>query len=64
MHWIYDNTTGNPKNPSNPPIRVKFGERDVDEMAMAGVQVALFDPSDKLKIYLNRLSDPKETPDK
>jgi hypothetical protein len=43
---------------------VKFGERSVDEMAMAGVQVALFDPADKMKIYLNRLSDPKETKNK
>lgn len=64
MHWTYDNTTGNPKNPSNPPVRVRFGERSVDEMAMAGVQVALFDPADKMKIYLNRLSDPKEAKNK
>lgn len=30
VHW--DNTAGNPRNPSNPPIEVKWGEQSKDEM--------------------------------
>jgi Copper type II ascorbate-dependent monooxygenase, C-terminal domain len=35
----YDNTTGNPRNPSNPPRRVHFGEQTTDEMAFAIMEV-------------------------
>ncbi|MGA2716039.1 MAG: hypothetical protein ABSG41_23310 [Bryobacteraceae bacterium] len=30
VHW--DNSAGNPRNPSNPPIEVKWGEQSKDEM--------------------------------
>ena len=30
IHW--DNSAGNPRNPSNPPIEVKWGEQSKDEM--------------------------------
>ncbi len=30
--WTFDNSSGNPANPSNPPKRVKFGEQTTNEM--------------------------------
>ena len=30
----YDNSTNNPRNPSNPPIPVSWGERTIDEMCL------------------------------
>lgn len=35
----YDNTTANPRNPSNPPKRVRFGEQTTDEMGFAIMEV-------------------------
>ena len=35
IHW--DNTTDNPRNPSNPPIRVAWGEQSRDEMGAVGL---------------------------
>jgi hypothetical protein len=52
MIWIYDNSATNPKNPSNPPKRVRFGEQTEDEMAMAFLQVATLNRGDDLKLYL------------
>jgi len=31
----YDNSTNNPRNPTNPPVSVGWGERTVDEMCLA-----------------------------
>ncbi|MEJ2237627.1 MAG: hypothetical protein P8X82_04965 [Gemmatimonadales bacterium] len=39
MHYTYDNTSDNPQNPSQPPRRVVFGARSVDEMAEMAIQV-------------------------
>jgi hypothetical protein len=35
VHW--DNTTSNPRNPSNPSIRVTWGEQSKDEMGTVGL---------------------------
>jgi len=35
----YDNSPGNPRNPSNPPKRAQFGEESFDEMGMVAVMV-------------------------
>ena len=35
----YDNSLNNPKNPTNPPVAVKWGERTVDEMALTFLTV-------------------------
>ena len=35
----YDNSSNNPKNPSNPPVAVRWGERTVDEMCLAAILV-------------------------
>jgi len=35
----YDNSLNNPKNPSNPPVSVRWGERTVDEMCLTFLTV-------------------------
>lgn len=37
----YDNSSGNPLNPSDPPARVRFGEQTTDEMAFAIMELYL-----------------------
>jgi Flp pilus assembly protein TadD/mono/diheme cytochrome c family protein len=39
MRYTYDNSAGNPRNPNSPPIRVKAGNRSVDEMGHLWLQV-------------------------
>lgn len=39
MRYSYDNSAANPKNPNWPPIRVKAGNRSVDEMGHLWLQV-------------------------
>src|SRR5262249_55176464 len=34
---IYDNSTGNPNNPNNPPKNITWGEQTTDEMRLAVV---------------------------
>jgi hypothetical protein len=46
MRYTYDNTAQNPRNPSNPPKRVRFGEQTTDEMAFVFLQMALASPDD------------------
>ncbi|RYD53300.1 MAG: T9SS type A sorting domain-containing protein [Sphingobacteriales bacterium] len=43
---VYDNTTGNPSNPSNPPINVSAGEGTKDEMMLIYFSIALYQPGD------------------
>jgi hypothetical protein len=38
MHYTYDNSEGNPRNPSMPPKRVRFGLQTTDEMAELWLQ--------------------------
>ena len=33
FEYTYDNSDGNPRNPSSPPKRVTFGEETTNEMA-------------------------------
>ena len=46
MRYTYDNTAQNPRNPSNPPKRVHYGEQTTDEMAFVFLQMALPSPDD------------------
>jgi hypothetical protein len=46
MRYVYDNSSANPRNPSNPPKRVTFGEQTTDEMALLFLQVVLPRPED------------------
>ena len=39
MEITYDNSTDNPRNPSDPPIRVRGGNRSIDEMGHVWLQV-------------------------
>jgi tetratricopeptide (TPR) repeat protein len=39
MRIQYDNSSENPRNPSDPPVRVKAGNRSVDEMGHLWLQV-------------------------
>ena len=59
MSYVYDNSAGNPHNPSNPPKRVTFGEQTTDEMALLFMQVVLPRADDVLRFrkefFLGRL---------
>jgi len=48
MRWVYDNTSGNVRNPSTPPVRVRGGNRSSDEMAHFWLQVLPARPDDRL----------------
>jgi hypothetical protein len=49
MRYIYDNSSGNPHNPSNPPKLVTFGEQTTDEMALLFLQAVLPHPEDAVR---------------
>ena len=59
MRYVYDNSTANPHNPSNPPQRVTFGEQTTNEMALLFLQAVLPSPDDvrpfRRKLALSRL---------
>ena len=42
----WDNSADNPKNPSNPPVQVKWGEESTDEMGSVSLQVVPSNESD------------------
>jgi Flp pilus assembly protein TadD/mono/diheme cytochrome c family protein len=53
MRYTYDNSASNPRNPHNPPTRVRAGNRSEDEMAHLWLQVlpvhaGLKDPDPRL----------------
>ena len=39
MHYTYDNSRGNVHNPNDPPVRVRAGNRSIDEMGHLWLQV-------------------------
>ena len=39
MRYVYDNSSANIRNPNSPPIRVKAGNRSIDEMGHLWLQV-------------------------
>jgi hypothetical protein len=41
LQYVYDNSAGNPRNPSSPPRRVSYGEETTDEMALLFLLVAV-----------------------
>ena len=61
MRYVYDNSEGNPHNPSHPPKAVKFGEQTTDEMGFAFLQVALPDragvPAFRKAMLLSRIEE-------
>ena len=46
LEYTFDNSDKNPRNPSTPPARVRFGEQTTDEMAVAFFTVVLPSPAD------------------
>lgn len=40
VEWTYDNSAKNPRNPSDPPRRVTYGEQTTNEMAVMVMEVA------------------------
>jgi len=40
---VHDNSADNPQNPSNPPIRVRWGEQTLDEMSLAFLNLVAVD---------------------
>lgn len=44
---VYDNTTNNPHNPSNPPIDVSAGENTKDEMMVTFIAYTTYQPGDE-----------------
>lgn len=42
----YDNSTDNPRNPSNPPVHVRWGEGSTDEMGSIGIAFVAVNDAD------------------
>jgi len=47
MRYTYDNSAENPRNPSRPPRRVRFGGRSTDEMGYLLIEVLTGSPADR-----------------
>ncbi len=52
MRWQYDNSRDNPRNPYQPPRRVRYGLRSEDEMGTVSLQVLPDNPEDQLLLQL------------
>lgn len=50
MHWVFDNSDENPRNPSHPPRDVRYGETTMDEMATTFWEIANSRPEDTFKL--------------
>jgi hypothetical protein len=50
MEYTYDNSADNPRNPSNPPKRVTFGQQTQDEMAIVFLNYVSSKPGDAVKM--------------
>ena len=50
MEFSYDNSDANPRNPSHPPRRVRFGQQSTDEMGELWMQVLTRNSKDRLAL--------------
>ena len=50
--WTFDNSSSNPRNPWNPPRRMKWGELSTDEMGVAFLEMAARSASNHLLVYM------------
>jgi tetratricopeptide (TPR) repeat protein/mono/diheme cytochrome c family protein len=50
MRFIYDNSTQNPRNPQQPPARVRWGQRSFDEMGDLWFQLATDSDADRARL--------------
>jgi hypothetical protein len=46
LEYTYDNSENNPRNPSHPPVRVRWGEQTTDEMALAFLVLSVPTPQE------------------
>ena len=46
MRYLFDNSTNNPRNPNQPPVRVRYGMQTQDEMAELWLQMLPQNPED------------------
>jgi hypothetical protein len=46
LEYVFDNSEKNPRNPSHPPVRVRWGEQTTDEMALAFLGIATSTPDE------------------
>jgi hypothetical protein len=53
LRAIYDNSSGNPKNPHSPPQPVHWGENTTDEMCIAFIQCQTRKPADRLVVRMS-----------
>lgn len=61
MRYVYDNSSGNPRNPANPPTLVTWGEETNDEMAIAFLEFVLPSPRDVPAFRLGALTQVLES---
>ncbi len=50
MHYVYDNSAANVRNPFHPPREVRGGWNSTDEMGEAAIQLLLNEPGDLAKM--------------
>jgi hypothetical protein len=50
VHIAYDNSADNPRNPSNPPKQVQWGEQSFDEMGSVTLQAVAVHKEDELVV--------------
>jgi Flp pilus assembly protein TadD len=50
MEYTYDNSDGNPRNPSHPPRRMQYGQQSTDEMGELWIQVLTRNPKDRVAL--------------
>jgi len=50
VDYVFDNSTGNPRNPDRPPIRSRWGWRSTDEMADLWLQVITDSDADRRRL--------------
>jgi len=58
VHLAYDNSADNPRNPSNPPKRVQWGEQSFDEMGSVTLQAIAVHKEDEAALqqfFANRM---------
>jgi tetratricopeptide (TPR) repeat protein len=48
--YVFDNSTGNPRNPDRPPVRSRWGWRSSDEMADVWIQVRTASAADGARL--------------
>lgn len=61
MRYTYDNSSANPQNPHDPPVRTTFGPRSTDEMAELTLQVLATEPTDRAELERGAMEHAAET---